>query len=449
MTEPTFGNLASPEMLWGNKVESLQDVDFHKNPRLLAIDILRIFLAAKQPIILYGPPGSAKSSIIRSLTRQKDELGNNYNVVVIIPSTTDPTVLNGVMYTTKNDQGETVMKRSLPDTAVEIRRMWDEERRLTVLMLDEISTALISQQHSLLNFLTTGEWGDLNIADIIAIVMAANPKGTVNVSRELDMQFLNRAGHIPWVSQKDIFLEGYRSGFGDPQNKPPINVVREIEGMMNLAPDEVFRSTNKKWTLDSLVPYHDLELSERTADMYGEVSALLDKTMGAGHSHNPDVKWRYKKLVGEALFGKEWSGRLATVLREEAKKSMDAPTVLSLIDDSMLDMSYDDMVNNLQKAIFSSPMNTGELSTLFGDLVSNLNDKNDSGVATAQDYCAVWAFASLCPDVNQYGLFTSDLAKALIVGKELTTKEVIQQNQAIPHFVPDTLKNMVRDILSS
>ena len=125
----TFKNIAKPEYLWGNTIEDIGEVK--KNPRKMSIDLTRLFIAARVPITFHGPPGSGKSATIDSFREITDEDGINYNVVSIIPSSTDPTALHGVMYTSYDPESkETMMKRSLPDTAVEIRRMYDEENML-------------------------------------------------------------------------------------------------------------------------------------------------------------------------------------------------------------------------------------------------------------------------------------------------------------------------------
>lgn len=445
MTQKTFKNIASPEFLWGNTIEDIVG-EVRDNPRKMSIDLTRLFIAAGVPITFHGPPGSGKSATIDSFRHITDEEGKNYNVVSIIPSSTDPTALHGVMYTSYDPESKvTMMKRSLPDTAVEIRRMFDEERRLTILMLDEMSTAMISQQHALLNFLTTGRWGDLDISECISIVMASNPKGTVMVSRDLDRQLLNRSGHIPWYSQAHEFLEGWKEGWGNPSNAPTSQSIREIEGIFSTQPDKVFRSTLGTWDVDSLVPYDQLELTERSASMYAQVSELIDEVTGYGKSVNPNIRWVYKKKVAEALWGKVWGKRMESVLNNEARRSIDAPTVIEMTKDVTLDMTLDevketagDMYHN-NGQIYPS----GEVESIFSELYTMLKNDNDK-----QLYTTLWAYASLTPRESDYGMFVDSLVYSLVIGKKMFTNGVLDKSEIVPPFVPDELKDMVKSMVS-
>lgn len=441
----TFKNIAKPEYLWGNTIEDIGEVK--KNPRKMSIDLTRLFIAARVPITFHGPPGSGKSATIDSFREITDEDGINYNVVSIIPSSTDPTALHGVMYTSYDPESkETMMKRSLPDTAVEIRRMYDEENRLTILMLDEMSTAMISQQHALLNFLTTGKWGELDISECISIVMASNPKGTVMVSRDLDRQLLNRSGHIPWYSQAHEFLEGWKTGWGHSTKAPTSQSIREIEGIFSSQPDKVFRSTLGTWDIDTLVPYEQLELTERSASMYAQVSELIDEVTGYGKSQNPNIRWVYKQKVAEALWGKVWGERMQVVLNNEAKRSIDAPTVIEMTKNVSLDMSLDEVreavgdVYHHNGQIYPS----GEVKSIFNDIYSMLEKDNSREL-----YTALWAYASLTPRDSDYGMFVDSLVYSLVMGKKMFVNGVLKSKEEIvPPFTPPELKDMVKSMVS-
>lgn len=445
MVTKTFKNIASPQYLWGNTIEDINN-EVRNNPRKMSIDLTRLFIAARVPITFHGPPGSGKSATIDSFRHITDEEGKNYNVVSIIPSSTDPTALHGVMYTSYDPKTEvTMMKRSLPDTAVEIRRMFDEERRLTILMLDEMSTAMISQQHALLNFLTTGRWGDLDISECISIVMASNPKGTVMVSRDLDRQLLNRSGHIPWYSQAHEFLEGWTQGWGNPDNAPTQQSIREIEGIFSTHPDKVFRSTLGTWDINSLVPYDQLELTERSASMYAQVSALIDEVTGPGKSINPNIRWVYKQKAAEALWGKVWGERMQAVLNAEAKRSIDAPTIVEMTKDVSLTMNGEELKNSVGDMFHHNgqPYPSGEVSSIFNELFEMLKRDNNLSM-----YATVWAYASLTPRESDYGMFMENLVQTLVIGKTMFTNGLIEKGEIIPPFVPGELKDMLKSMVS-
>lgn len=440
----TFRNIASPQYLWVNTIESLSDVDTHH--RLFSIDLLRIFIAANVPLILHGPPGAGKSATIESLCQLTDEDGKHYNVVSIIPSTTDPTVLNGMMFTAYDHQTKkTTMQRSLPDHAVEIRRKFDEEGQLTILMLDEMSTAMISQQHALLNFLTTGKWGELDISGCIAIVMASNPKGTVRVSRELDLQFLNRAGHIPWYSDKEAFMDGWRTGFNRPGKEPSPQAYREIAALMDLSPKDVFRSVDKKWSPETLVPYDDLTMSERTVELYGRVSAVIDDVTGAGKSVNPDVRWMLKMHVAKALFGNFWGDKMKTVMNNEKRRQASAGDVLA----ASAGLGWGSDFEAVRDAVGAVWGMGGGLSgsvsrSIFDDLVGAVKMKSNSGTLVADDLVALWAFASTTPNGDaDFSAFAPSLLPVLKAGKDLYAAGDLESPKA-PGFVPVGLRSAIK-----
>ena len=112
-----FISLVAPGELWGMDKTAKQ---IRANPRRLAPDLLRLFLAARVPIMLWGPVGARKTRTIESFARLRDVNGNKYQVITVQPSTEDPTIIFGIKYTSLDDEGRTVMKSSVPDVVLSL-----------------------------------------------------------------------------------------------------------------------------------------------------------------------------------------------------------------------------------------------------------------------------------------------------------------------------------------
>lgn len=445
----SFKSLAAPGELWGNTISDLEDVEH--NPKRYAIDLLRLFLASGVPVVLYGPPGASKTETVKSFSRYADEEGNRFLVRVVQPSTEDPMDLHGLKVITRNEKGETTTQRSMPQIVKDIVDA-DKQGRKTILLLDEMSTALISQQHALLGLVQSGVYGDVDISGMTAIVMAANPPGTVDVSRDLDKQFLNRAGHIPWVSQSDEWLENWREGFGCADNVPPANIQREMEGLFEEGGADVFRSLDGSWSFEDLVPHDRLELSERTAYLYTLVSRTVDEATGPGVSKNPEIRWKYKKDVAVALMGKKWGKRMATVLAKEREFVVDYKYLVDAISGSGVnhESSLQEVVDLVGTTISpgGARMPSSELGELFGTLTERLLNSLNEGTVDRAQLLTMWALLSAATP-QELGIF--NFAPVIIVhmkAKGEVAEGNIAQEELLPQFVPEEVKNKMKSMAS-
>lgn len=407
-----------------------------------------LFLAGESLIATHN------TSQVEAMSKLTDEEGKNYNVVTIQPSNTDSTAIHGVLYTADTENG-TVTKRATPDIPKEIHRAFHEENRLTIVFLDEMTTCMISQQHALLGFLTSGKWGDLDISDCIAIVMAANPPGTVNTVRPLDLQVLNRGGHLEWYGEKDLFVEGWTTGFGNPDKIPTINAQSELIGMFNLAPKEVFLAhknpsgKGRKWEPENLVPYDDLFLSERSADNYGKISEQIDKSMPASMCANLDVRMMYKKKAGEMLFGKEWANRLGTVLNELRKQAFGSEEVTLLFSEADVtrETTFEELKAKLQQPMYDRAeikVSDKKAETILQEFISSLTRE-----FTVQKYHAAWAFASVTPRESAYGMYFDSIIKIVKIAQEAMTDGRIQREEINQPWFAPAITSMIKEASST
>lgn len=445
----SFKSLAAPEELWGNTITDMEDIEH--NPKRYALDMLRIFLASGVPVVLHGPPGASKTETIKSLRRYKDELGNNFLVRVVQPSTEDPMDIHGLKVITRDENGETTTQRSMPQIVKDIVEGYKRGQK-TILLLDEMSTALLSQQHALLGLVQSGVFGDVDISPMTAIAMASNPQGTVDVSRDLDKQFLNRAGHIPWVSQADEWMENWKSGFGDESNAPPRNIEREMEGLFEEGGDKVFRSLDNSWSFNELVPYDRLELSERTAYLYTLVSRTIDESTGPMVSANMEIRWRYKLDAAIALWGKEWGQKMGRVLSKEQDQVVDYGYLIEAVTGAGIHSGsdLDDVVSALNDTLKpgGQRLSSEHIKDLFDPMVEKLLNGFKQGTVDGAAMLSMWALISSATEQERGLMDRPSIMMVYLSAKRAAASGEIDDKEVMPDFVPEEVRGMLKDMAS-
>lgn len=285
------------------------------NPQRVVKDLVFISLSAQLVSMLWGPPGVGKTELIISLSRMKDENDVPYQVIVMQPSTQDPTIIHGMFYVSR-EEGVTVMRRSVPETVEQIVNYWEEKNGLTILFLDEMTTCAPSQQSAFLGVMTHGVMGGVDVTKLTTQIMAANPPKTVMGTIPIMESALNRACHYPVYGEPDLYLEGFRSGFGVPENAPTNqqfwymeNIIAEAQGRGM----EIFRDDGK-WTVDDLVPYHQLKVSPRSMSNWSSLTSRINEIFGTG----PDeVRHHYLSAATKAYLGPELASVFDNVLEKE------------------------------------------------------------------------------------------------------------------------------------
>lgn len=443
-----FEALAAPDQLWGNTISNMGLID--SNPKRYATDLMRICLSAQVPVILWGPPGASKTETIKSMGSLVDAEGKHFKVKDIQPSTEDPTTIHGLKAIETDSEGRVVTIRTLPQMVQDIIDNY-EDGHLTILLLDEMTTAMLSQQHALLKFVTSGVFGEHDISGMVTIAMAGNPQGTVDVSRSLDKQFLNRAAHIPWVSQGDEWLENWGNGFGGKIPKPPHNIQREMSGLFKSDPKNVFRSLTKSWTFDSLVPYDRLELSERSAYLYAQVSEVVDRVSGAAYSVNPDIKWRYKRSLADAILGKKWGGRMGTVLAAEQENvGFDTELRNMVAGGRFADVSTQDEVVKLTLPLLEPQgkrIRSEQLNDSLESISEELKNSVDGGKLTGDDVTVMWVTLASLKEQERTLFDTSLIFKVILEAKKLGLED--DGVVAIPSYAPQDVKDLIAKTVGS
>lgn len=146
---------------------------------------LAIALATRAPVILWGDPGTGKSSAVVQLAKD-----HGLPCEVVIASIRDPTDFSGLPV----PQPDGTVRMAAPAWA---KRLADAPKG-GVLFLDEISTAPPAVQAALLRVVLDKVVGDQPLGDKVAIIAAANPPESAAGGWELTPPLANRFVHLDW-----------------------------------------------------------------------------------------------------------------------------------------------------------------------------------------------------------------------------------------------------------
>jgi hypothetical protein len=162
---------------------------------------LGIALLANAPVLLWGGPGTGKSSVVTSLA---SSLGVGCETV--IASIRDPSDFGGLPV--------------IRDNGVDlVPPRWAQRLAVAgggVLFLDEISTAPPAVQAALLRVVLERTVGDLVLPADVRIIAAANPPEQAADGWDLAGPLANRFCHLDWDVSASVWAEGFLGGFRPP-----------------------------------------------------------------------------------------------------------------------------------------------------------------------------------------------------------------------------------------
>jgi MoxR-like ATPase len=155
---------------------------------------LHVAVLADVPVILWGPPGQGKTSVIKDLAEQSGR-----PIEVILASIREPQDFAGLP--TIIDGKATLIA---PDWAQSLAKAGNG-----ILFTDEVNTAPPSVQAALLRVCLDKVAGNLELGAGTSIIAAANPPEIAADGWDLAPPLANRFCHLDWNLPADVVSQGF------------------------------------------------------------------------------------------------------------------------------------------------------------------------------------------------------------------------------------------------
>jgi hypothetical protein len=149
------------------------------------------------PVLMEGPPGVAKSSVIGQWTKALDR-----ELVYLIGSTHAPEDFSGIPFLS---ECKTFFTQTPPRFAERL------SRPNALLALDELTTVPPSVRAAMLSMLTERRLGDLMIHASTLILAACNPPEMAPNASPLELSMRNRFFHWDWQFDYEAWADGMMS----------------------------------------------------------------------------------------------------------------------------------------------------------------------------------------------------------------------------------------------
>lgn len=171
----------------------------------VAVEALGTAVAAGVPVLLWGAPGTGKTTVIRSMAAAA-----GLPCETVIASIREPSDFAGLPVVSDGAGGGALAHVDFapPRWAT---RLAAEGRG--IVFFDEISTAPPAVQAALLRVVLERTVGDLALPDTIAVVAAANPPEQAADGWDLSPPLANRFCHLDWPIDARAMADGFSGGW--------------------------------------------------------------------------------------------------------------------------------------------------------------------------------------------------------------------------------------------
>ena len=155
---------------------------------------LEICIASRVPVILWGPPGQGKTSVIRAIAEHQQR-----HLEVLLASIREPQDFAGLP-SIHGDRAHLVP----PNWAVRLSEVGNG-----ILFTDEVNTAPPSVQAALLRVSLDKVAGECDLGPDTSVVAAANPPEQAADGWDLAPPLANRFCHLPWELPTEVVRDGF------------------------------------------------------------------------------------------------------------------------------------------------------------------------------------------------------------------------------------------------
>lgn len=168
---------------------------------------LNVCVTARLPVILWGPPGQGKTSVINAIAQK-----NGRRLETLLASIREPQDFAGLP-AINNGRAQLVS----PDWALRLA-----EDGNGILFTDEVNTAPPTVQAALLRVCLDKVAGDCHLGERTSIIAAANPPEQAADGWDLAAPLANRFCHLDWALPSDVVRDGL-SGVWPTFDLPEVN----------------------------------------------------------------------------------------------------------------------------------------------------------------------------------------------------------------------------------